>query len=979
MKLITTLSLAALLVLFVACHPKSGTKIAETAAPNVTVPVATQPAPPSPAPINQPVENQASGVGVDMNAKIPFDPSIRVGTLSNGMKYYIRKNSKPEQRVELRLAVKAGSILEDEDQLGIAHFVEHMAFNGSKNFKKQELVDYLESVGTRFGPDLNAYTSFDETVYMLQARSDDSEKLSKGLLVMEDWASGVAFDPSEIDKERGVVVSEWRTGLSGDQRIFQKVLPVILYKSHYANRLPIGKPEIIEKSSYEAVKRFYKDWYRPELMAIMAIGDLDLDKMEAEIKTRFSKIPASSSNVRKRENILVPMHPETKVIVATDKEAAFTQAQIYYKHEKKHPSTIQDYRSGLLATLYNGMLSVRLDELSQKPNPPYNFASAGYGDFLANLNAYYTVTGTSEGQSLQGLKAALIENERVFRHGFTSTEFERQKEDLLRQLESAVKEKDKTESGNIARLLVSNFLEGHMVLSPEQELELTKKLLPTLDIIEINILPKKWLREEGKVIIISGPEKPGLVYPTEEEVLKMVSEIKAMDIQPYEDKVSNEPLISRDFTAVDVIAEKSNDKIGTKEFILKNGVTVVFKKTDFKNDEIVMSAYSPGGSSLYKDEEDVDASLAAELINNSGLGKLDQVQLQKRMTGKIVSAVPYISNLYEGINGNASPEDLELLFQLVYLYFTEPRKDLDAFKSYIDKQKSFLKNIEANPQFYFMIESNKIKTQNHPREQFPTVEMLEKLNFENAFKIYQDRFSDASDFTFVFVGNFDEAHLKMLAREYLGNLPSNTRKETWKDLQVHKPKGIVTKSFSKGEAPKTFVDITYHGDFNWNDINRYHLSSAIDVLRIKLREALREDKGGVYGVNVNGGSVLEPTPKYTITISFNCDPPRAEELISAAQDVLLKAKEIGAEDKDIQKVTETQRQTRIKQLKENRYWMGQVQGIYQYKINPLNILMETLEDRIKTLDSNTLKSAMNSYFNENNKITITMSPESKSN
>jgi len=979
MKFFTNLTLAGLFIFFAACNPKTGTKMTGPAVTSSPVPTSSDVPKPSTPPTTPSVEGTSSSVGLDMSAKIPFDPSIRTGTLSNGMKYYIKKNSKPEQRVELRLAVKAGSILEDEDQLGIAHFVEHMAFNGSKNFKKQELVDYLESVGTRFGPDLNAYTSFDETVYMLQARSDDEDKLSRGLLVMEDWASGVGFDPVEIDKERGVVVSEWRTGLSGDQRIFQKVLPVILYKSHYANRLPIGKPEIIEKSSYEAVKRFYKDWYRPELMAIMAIGDLDLDKMEAEIKNRFSKIPPSPTNVRKRETIGVPMHPETKVIIATDKEAAFTQAQIYYKHEKKQPSTIQDFRNGLLATLYNGMVSVRLDELSQKPNPPFNFASSGYGDFLANLNAYYTITGTSEGQSLQGLQAALIENERIFRHGFIQTEFDRQKEDLLRQLESAVKEKDKTESGNIAGALVSNFLEDHMVLSPEQELDLTKKLLPTIDLMEINILPKKWLRDESKVIIISGPEKAGLVYPTEAEVLKMVAEVKAMDIKPYEDKVSNEPLISRDFTAVDVISEKSNDKIGTKEFVLKNGVTVVLKKTDFKNDEIVMSAYSPGGSSLYKDEEDVDASLAAELINNSGLGKLDQVQLQKRLTGKIVSAVPYISNLYEGINGNASPEDLELLFQLVYLYFTEPRKDLDAFQSYIDKQKSFLKNIEANPQFYFMIESNKIKTQNHPREQFPTVELLNKLNFDNAFKIYQDRFAEASDFTFFFVGNFDENNLKLLAREYLGNLPSNARKETWKDLHINKPQGIVTKSFSKGEAPKTFVDITYHGDFKWNDLNRYHLTSAIDVIRIKLREALREDKGGVYGVSVNGGSVLEPTPKYTIGISFNCDPPRAEELIAAAQDVLNKARDIGAEDKDIQKVTETQRQSRIKQLKENRFWMGQMQGSYQYKTNPANILLEALEDRIKTLDASSLKSAMNSYFNEANKITITMTPEKKTN
>lgn len=978
MKIIAKTLILVLMILS-ACGPKTGSKVVKsTGAEPVSNEVVKAKSPDTPMP-SPAVPATASDVALDMSSKVPKDPTIRSGVLPNGMTFYIKKNSKPENRVELRLAVKAGSILEDADQLGIAHFVEHMAFNGSKNFKKQELVDYLESVGTRFGPDLNAYTGFDETVYMLQARSDDQDKLQKGLLVMEDWASGVAFDPAEIDKERGVVVSEWRTGLSPDQRMFQKILPLMLFNSHYANRLPIGKPEIIEKASYEAVKRFYKDWYRPELMAIMAIGDIDLDKMELELKTRFAKIPASGSGVRKREDIQVPMHPDTKVIIATDKEAAFTQIQIINKHQKKHSTTIQDFRNGLLSRFYNEMLAVRLDELAQKPNPPYTFANAGFGDFLANLNAYSSFAMTAEGKALDGMKAILIENERAFRHGFNSSEFERQKEDIIRKLESAVKEKDKTESGNIAQSLVSHFLEASFILSPEQELDLAKKLIPTIDIIEINLLPKKWLIEQGRVISITGPEKTGIAYPTEQEILNLLAEVKAMDIKPYEDNVSTEPLLSKDLSAVDIISEKSNDKVDTKEFVLKNGVTVVLKKTDFKNDEILLSAYSPGGSSIYKDEDDINAGTAADLISNAGVGTLDQIQLQKRLTGKIVSINPYITAMYEGMNGNASPEDLELLFQLIYLYFTEPRKDIEAFKSFIDKQKGFLKNIEANPQFYFMIESNKIKTQNHPRQQFPSTEVLDKINFDRAFQIYQDRFSDASDFTFLFVGNFDENQIKLLAREYLGNLPSTARKETWKDLKVLKPQGLVTKALIKGEAPKTFVDITYHGPFDWNDQNRYQLNSAVEVIRIKLREALREDKGGVYGVNVSGGAQLEPNPNYTITVSFNCDPPRTEELVQAAQDVLNKAREIGAEDKDIQKVSETQRQTRIKQLKENRFWMGQVQNSYQYKINATNILMETLEDRIKSLTAASLKASMNKYLNEGNKISITMHPEKKSN
>jgi zinc protease len=986
MKTISNLVLISLLII-TACGPKTASKASKEPPVAQVPPVIQKAATPPATPVvsekrdaNPPASPLTSGVGLDMKSPIPVDPEIRMGILPNGMKYYIRKNSKPENRVELRLAVKAGSILEDDDQLGIAHFVEHMAFNGSKNFKKQELVDYLESVGTRFGADLNANTSFDQTIYLLQARTDDQDKLQKGLLVMEDWASGVAFDPVEIDKERGVVVSEWRTGLSPNQRIFQKTLPVMLFNSRYAKRLPIGTPEILEKVNYDAVKRFYKDWYRPELMSIMAVGDMDVDKMESELKTRFSKIPSSPGTARKREESIVPLHPETKVIVATDKEAPFTQAQLIYKHTKKLPSTVQDYRNGLLADLYNRMLSVRLDELSQKPNPPYNFANSSYGDFLANLNAYSSFVGTNEGKALDGLKAVMIENERAARFGFTSTEFQRQKEELIRQLESGVKEKDKTESANIAQALISNFLENGFILSPEQELDLTKRLLPTIDLMEINILPKKWMTEEGRVITITGPEKPGLVYPTESEILNMVNEIKTMDIKPYEDKVSNEPLLSKDLPAVDIINEKSNDLVGTKEFQLKNGVKVVLKKTDFKNDEILMSSYSPGGESLYSDEDETNAAVAADLINNAGVGSLDQIQLQKRLTGKIVNVSPYISALYEGMNGNASPQDLELMFQLIYLYFTEPRKDLDANKSFIDKQKGFLKNIEANPQFYFLIESNKIKTQNHTRGAlFPTADKLEKVNFDRAFQIYKERFADASDFTFLFTGNFEENQIKMLAREYLGNLPSINRKENWRDLKINKPAGIVTRSLTRGEAPKTYVDITYHGDFEWTDMNRYNLNSAVDLLRIKLREALREDKGGVYGVGVSGGATMEPTPKYSVTISFNCDPPRTEELIQAAQAVLNSAKELGAETKDIQKVTETQRQTRIKQLKENRFWSGQLQNSYQYKVNPANILLDAYESKIKQLDAATLKATLNKYINENSKISITMQPDKKSN
>lgn len=975
-----TITFLVTLLLVVACSRKatnvSQQEIKSTPTPTApTVLVPNTPSPPAP-PATAPA---SSSIGLDMTSSVPIDPSVRIGTLANGMKYYIKKNGKPENRVELRLAVKTGSITEDEDQLGVAHFVEHMAFNGSTNFKKQELVNYLETIGTRFGADLNARTGFDETVYQLQVRTDESDKLSKGLLVMEDWANGVTFDPAEIDKERGVVVSEWRNSLSPFQRVQQKTLPLLLHGSHYADRLPIGKPEIIEKVSYEAVKRYYKDWYRPELMAFIVVGDIDVDKMESEVKSRFSKIATSNTSVRKRENYEVPMHDDTKILITTDKELPSTSVQVINKFVKKRPTNISDYRNGLMVNLYNSMIGNRLNELSQKPNPPFNFAFSGYGDFLANLNAYTNFASVNEGKVMPGLEAVLIENERASKFGFNQSELDRQKEETIRQLESAVKEKDKTESDGIAESYVSNFTENEFIMSPEQNFELAKKLIAGIDLMEINLLPKKWVSDKSRVILVSGPEKAGVSYPTESEITSLLTKIKGMDIKPYEDKVSNEALISKDLAPVEIISEKSNELIGIKEFKLKNGVTVILKKTDFKNDEILMSAYSPGGAYLYPDNEEANSGHAVELVTNAGVGKLDQTQLQKRLTGKLVQVAPYISNTYEGFNGSASPQDLELMFQLIYLYATEPRKDIDAYKSYVEKQVGFLKNVPNNPQFYFMIENNRIKTQNHPRSQFPMADSYENINFDRAYEIYKERFADASDFTFTFVGNFDENEIKMLCREYLGNLPSTNRKETWKDLGVRKPSGVVTKNWNRGEAPKTYVDITYHGPFEWNDINRYQFGAMVDLLRIKLRESLREDKGGVYGVGVSGAPSLEPIPNYSLTISFNCDPPRTEELVKAAQDVLNNAKSIGADTSDLKKVTETQRQTKVKSMKENRYWMGQLQNVYQYKIDPSNIPMESLEKKIATINPSSIKSVLNKYLNEGSKITIIQSPEKKSN
>ncbi len=905
---------------------------------------------------------------------IPVDDRVRMGELENGMHYYIQHHEKPEDRVEIRMAVKAGSVLEDEDQRGLAHFVEHMAFNGTKNFEKNELIDYLESTGTRFGADLNAYTSFDETVYMLQARTDDEEMLAKGLLVFEDWASGLLFDGEEIDKERGVVKSEWRTRLSPDQRMQQTYFPVMYHNSQYAQRLPIGDPEIIENAPYDVVKRFYQDWYRPDLMTIVMVGDIDVDAMEMEIKERFSKLEQREAP-RKRVRYNVPKHDETLISIATDKESSSTSVRMMIKHPHYEINDINSYRQSLLHRLYNSMLNARLNELSQLPEPPYSFAFSGYGRDIGDIDRYSSFARTAEGQSLTGFKAMLTEIERAKRHGFTSSELERQKADVLTSLESAAKEQDKARSSRLAMRYVYHFLADNPIPSPDQRLELHKMFLPTIQIDEINKLSEKWLTESNRVIVFTGPEKEESPMPTEADVRNVLEEIKTMELEPYEDEVIDEPLFDVALTPGEITSTVVMNSIGVEEWELNNGVRVVVKKTNFKNDEVLMRASSVGGHSVYDDNVYPSARFASGIINEAGVGKFDNIQLEKVLSGKIVSVGPYIGENYEGFYGDASPEDLELLFQLTYLYFNHPREDDNAYQSFVTKQKTLFKNLLSNPNYYFSDFVTKLKTNNHERRGYPTTEDLDKLDYKEALRVYKDRFSDASDFTFFFVGNFDTDKLKEYAKTYLATLPSTQRDESWKDIGVRYRKGVVNESIERGKAPKTQIDMTFHGDFEWNQKNRYVFSSMLSALRIKLREAMREDKGGVYGVRLGGNTSKVPIERYTITVSFNAEPERAEELISTATEVIKKYQEEVFDDEVLQKVRETQVQGTIKNLKENNYWVRQLLSAYQLGNDPTNISLEKLKEKQQYLTSEELLKSSQQYFDWSNHFKIVMSPD----
>ncbi len=908
----------------------------------------------------------------DNTQKIELNPAVRYGKLANGLIYYVQNNKKPENRVELRLVVNAGSNQEEETQKGLAHFIEHMAFNGSKHFSKNELVNYLESIGTKFGAHLNAYTSFDETVYQLQLPTDKKEILDNGLTVLEDWAGGLSFDTTEINKERGVVFSEWRDGLGASKRMLDKYLPVVYYKSRYAERLPIGDTSVLLHAPYERLISFYKKWYRPDLMSVIIVGDINVNEMESEIKKRFGALKNPEKEERK-ETYTLPEHSQTLVSVCTDPEATYSRAIVLYKHPADNYNSIEGFKKYLMNNLFSGMFNNRLQELIQQANPPFFAAYSGYEKETRANDAYNLTAVAKSGQTIDALKSILTEDERVRRYGFTQTELDRQKLELITGYENALKEKDKTESGDLVSEYVSNFLEDVPAPGIEKEAELAKKLLPDISLKDINELPGKYITDKNCVIVLTAPESEKKSLPWENDIKDIAEKVKSADIKPYEDKTSNEPLLAEKPNPSPVVKETKNTTYNITTLELKNGVRILLKPTDFKNDEILMTAYSPGGTSLYSDDDYMSADYSNAIVAESGVSKFDKITLQKMLSGKTASSYPYVGELNEGFSGSSNQKDVETMLQLTYLYFTQPRKSLDDYNSFMSKQKSANEHILDNPGAYFANKFQNIIFNKNIRRGLTTVDKLEKVDFEKSYKIYQERFKDASDFTFIFVGNFEIDKLTPLLETYLGGLPSNGQKETWKDPNIIKKEGMVNSRIKMGKTQKDLVGIYFHGQTPWTEESSYIFNSMIKVLDIQLREALREDKGGVYGVGVNGAFAERPKNAYGINIQFNTEPARVNELIKSVYDNIDSLKQNGTTEEKIKKVKETQRREREMSLKENNFWLNAIQYYDEYGKD-----INTLDDYYKKIDGLTaqkIKEAFNKYFDMDNHIEVVLEPE----
>jgi zinc protease len=902
---------------------------------------------------------------------LPLAPGIVAGTLENGLRYFLRANGDPENRAELRLVVNAGSVLEDEDQLGLAHLVEHMAFNGTANFEKQELVEYLESVGMVFGPEVNASTSFDETVYMLQVPTDDPGIMATAFQILEDWAHLVRLDGEEIDKERGVVIEEWRLGRGAMARMMDHQLPVIFSGSRYAERLPIGKVEVLETFPHEAIRRFYHDWYRPDLMAVVAVGDFDAKAVEAAIQAQFSGIPPTK-DPRARTIYEVPGHAETLFAIASDPEATSSQVALIYKRDLGEEGTLSAYRRFLVESLFTGMLNARLFELTQQAEPPFLGAGVGQGRFVRSSQYFQLGAAVADGKIPNGVTALLTEAERVARHGFTATELEREKTNLLRVVEQMYAERENQPSARLADELVRHFLYGESVPGLEAEFQITQTLLPTIGLGDMNQLAGEWLVDLNRVVMVNTPQKEDLPLPTEAQLASLFAEAEAAEIDPYEDTTPAEPLLPVAPTPSPVVSERFIPEIGVTEWTLDNDVRVILKPTDFKEDEVLVTGFSPGGNSLSSLDEHMSATIAAQVVAMGGVGTFGMVDLQRKLAGKAVSVSPSIGELTEDISGTASPKDLETLFQLIYLFFEAPRKDPTTFQTLTGQMEAFLPNRTADPAEVFGDTVQVTMTQGHPRARPLSLETFREVDLDEAFAFYQDRFADASDFTFVIVGSVDPDEIRPLVETYLGGLPDLDREESWVDLDIDPPTGVVEKEVRKGLEPQSQTRIIFTGPFEFSYDNRLGVRVMTSILETRLREVIREDMSGTYGVSVARSYDPIPEPRYSISISFGSDPQRVEELAGAVFDVIRELQENGPTPEDVQAVTEQERRTKETNLLENGWWISQLRYSYLYGQDPLLLLDES---RMERVTPESVRRDANLWLRLDNYVRVTLLPE----
>ncbi len=902
---------------------------------------------------------------------LPVDPLVTVGELPNGLTYYIRENSEPRDRAFLRLAINAGSILEDDDQLGLAHFLEHMAFNGTASYSGNEIIAFLERLGMHFGPDVNAYTSFDETVYELSVPTDDPQTFVEALTVLSEWASRLTLDPEEIDKERGVIVEEWRFRRGAAARMRETQFPVIFGDSRYANRLPIGEMDLIRAFEPQVLERFYQDWYRPELSAIVAVGDFDSTEVERLIQQTFAAMENRDAP-RPRPTFGVPDHEDTRFVVASDPETSYTSVAVYVKRDAEALVTEQDYRDLIMGQLFTSMVNDRLDEISRRSDAPFLGAGVSSGS-LVRTKAAATVSAAVEGNAVgPALEALVVEMRRVIEHGFTPAELDRAKRNALRSMEQAYRERDNINSERFADEYVRAFLQDEAIPGIPYERTLYEQLLPTIDLEDLNELASTYLAEENRVVSVSAVESEDLEPVTEDELRLAFEQAEAIAVEPYEERAVSTEILGALPAPGEIVSETTLDAEGVIDWRLSNGARVLVLPTDYRADQVVFSAFSPGGTSRVDLDDFRSAQYATVFTEQMGYGDFSFSDLQQVLAGKALSISPYIDTYEEGLSGSASVEDLESAMQLLHLKMTAPRRDEETFNALRRQFQAAIANQESQPQFQFSRLFQDLYSQGNPRALPIDAAGIESMSLDSVLAAYTDRFSDASDFTFVFVGTVEPGELRRLAEQYIATLPGTGDDPGWRDVGIERPEGIVRDVVRAGIEPVSEVVVAIHGDYDFSQENNYAIRALERMVSIRMQEVIREDESGTYGVGVQAQFTRIPEERYTILVTFRSDPARIDELTDRVFDVLEEIRSTTPGPDYVERIQETQSASFREQLTNNQFWASQL----AYAIRndrPISAIRRYLE-LVDALTESDIRAAAQRYLDLETYVQATLLP-----
>ena len=920
----------------------------------------------------------AFGSAQAQSMQIPTDPNVRIGTLENGLTYYIRHNKQPAERADFYIAQKVGSIQEDSTQLGLAHFLEHMAFNGTTHFPGDSLKQYLETIGVKFGENLNAYTSVDETVYNISNVPVVREGIVDScLLILHDWSNDLLLEPKEIDKERGVITEEWRTRMNASQRYIENLLPEFFKGTKYENCLPIGDMDIVNNFEYQTLRDYYEKWYRPDLQGIIVVGDVDVDVIENKIKELFADVDAP---VNPAERIYYPVNDndEPLVFIHEDKEQPNIMLSYFNKYdaipaEAKENLGYLQLRYGI--NMISSMLNNRLNEIAEQANPPFIYAGTYDADFIVakTKRAFTGAVVCKEDNIKGGIETLYEELERVSRFGFTESEYIRARASYISALESAFNERDKNKNNDYVNQYVRHFLDNEPMPGIEYEHTMMSAMAEQITVEMINQLVPMLISEKNKAITLSAPKKEGLTLPTNEELTNWLIATSSKELTPYEEELSDEPLLSKEPEGGKIVKTQTDELFGSTLVTLSNGIKVYIKPTELKADQILYKGFSMGGDSQFDDSEAINIKQLNSVALVGGLGSFSTVDLGKVLAGKRASVTPSVNYLNEGVDGFCVPRDFETLMQLIYLTFTEPRKDQEAFESYINRTRAAMINQELNPMMAFSDSLTSSIYNNHPRTGRVKIDELEKIDYDRILEMYHDRFKDASDFTFIFVGNIDMDKNLPLIEKYLGGLPSINRKESFIDRKLNARKGQYQNKFIKQQDnPKATIFSFISGDTKYTQENKTLMSMLSQILTLVYTEKVREDEGGTYGVGVSGAVSKFPKPEASLYITFDTDPAKKEHLMKIIYNELDHIAKVGPSAENLAKVKENMIKKLSENKNENGYWLG---AIYE-KLYSNTDIVTNYEETVKSITADDIKKFANKLFKQNNKIEVVMvSPE----